>query len=45
MEIVESIIFGQFGYLYLREFLPYIPKSNGRASYMVGNIISRPLQQ
>jgi hypothetical protein len=28
--------------LYLNEFLPYIPRSNGSTSYMVGNIILIP---
>jgi hypothetical protein len=48
MDIVESITFGflmiSLDTLYLKEFLPYIPSSNGSTSYMVGNIILRPFQ-
>jgi hypothetical protein len=48
MEIVESIVFGflmvSLDTLSLKEFLPYIPSSNGSTSYMVGNIILRPFQ-
>jgi hypothetical protein len=49
MDIVESIAFGFFiislDTLSLKEFLPYIPSSNGRKIYMVGNIILGPFQQ
>jgi len=48
MEIVESIIFGflmvSLDTLSLKEFLPYIPNSNGSTIYMVGNIIPRPFE-
>jgi hypothetical protein len=48
MDIFESITFGflmiNLDTLYLKEFLPYIPISNGIKSYMVGNIIPIPFQ-
>jgi hypothetical protein len=44
MDIVESIIFGQFGYPIFEGILPYITNSIGITNYMVGNLILRPFQ-
>jgi hypothetical protein len=48
MDIVESITFSFFmvslDTLPLKEFLPYMPNSNGSTIYMVGNIILIPFQ-
>jgi hypothetical protein len=48
MDIVESITFGflmiNLDTLSLKAFLAYIPRSNERTSYMVGNIVLKYVQ-
>jgi len=47
-DIAENIVFGflmiNLDTLYLKEFLFYMPKSNGNIRYMVGTIITIPFQ-